>query len=267
MALYPVDEVVTTSIGTPYTLTWNPSEHAISYQVQIGFDLANPGNIDNQAIKTVTEPWYELDLPDYFVPYSVTWRVRAVFYDCLCGNLKPGGFAPWSQTATFTHGFEGPAGGFIFVDKGEVSDGWQFLETAPSDTDYARVWQDPTSEIGDDAQQQAVGTGESNTAAIVNWLRDNDQADTARGRAALFCDDLRVTHNGRVFDDWFLPSIGELHRIYLNLFLNDVGGFRSASYWSSTESSASFAYEFDFEEGRALNYSKDSRRVRAVRAF
>ncbi len=34
----------------------------------------------------------------------------------------------------------GPAGGMIFYDKGSVSDGWRFLEAAPSDQSGVVRW-------------------------------------------------------------------------------------------------------------------------------
>ena len=78
------------------------------------------------------------------------------------------------------------------------------------------------------------------------------------------------------FTDWYLPSIDELsilwhNRFHVNNALN-AGGFtllsNTASYWSSTEYYATFAFYFNFLNGSAYGVSKTSTySVRAVRAF
>ena len=50
------------------------------------------------------------------------------------------------------------------------------------------------------------------------------------GWAAQACDALEV--NG--FDDWFLPSRDELHYMYGNLHMRNIGSFSLDWYWSST---------------------------------
>lgn len=76
------------------------------------------------------------------------------------------------------------------------------------------------------------------------------------------------------FTDWYLPSIDELsilwhNRFHVNNALN-AGGFTLLSntslYWSSTESSATYAFTFNY--GNATSNTKTSTySVRAVRAF
>ncbi len=75
----------------------------------------------------------------------------------------------------------------------------------------------------------ALGTGAANTAAIVAGC------GTA-GIAARLCDELDL--NG--YDDWYLPSKDELHKLYINRTL--IGGFAAAYYWSSSEYSSSYAW-------------------------
>jgi hypothetical protein len=36
-------------------------------------------------------------------------------------------------------GEKGPAGGIVFYDKGKVSDGWRYLEAAPSHTEFTPI--------------------------------------------------------------------------------------------------------------------------------
>ncbi|MCP3908108.1 MAG: DUF1566 domain-containing protein [Oceanicoccus sp.] len=105
----------------------------------------------------------------------------------------------------------------------------------------------------------AVGSGQSNTTAIVNGCATS-------GIAARICDDYSVTVGGIVYDDWFLPSLGELNLMYNNK--NAIGGFISGTYWSSTESGGSDAWGQSFGIGIQDYGSKGYYgRIRAVRAF
>lgn len=127
----------------------------------------------------------------------------------------------------YTVGQTGPAGGIIFYDKGHDSDGWRYLEAAPSDQSESTIWSNITdSAAGTDI---AIGTGQTNTAKIL------EQDPTAP--AALACENLFVTNidTDITYVDWFLPSIEELHEMYVNLYQEGLGGFANAWYWSSSE--------------------------------
>ena len=69
------------------------------------------------------------------------------------------------------------------------------------------------------------------------------------------------------YSDWFLPSKDELNLMYENLKVWGVGGF-GATYWSSSEVSADYAWYLVFSD---VSQSYDRKfftfRVRAVRAF
>lgn len=154
----------------------------------------------------------------------------------------------------------GPAGGLIFYDKGSYSDGWRFLEAAPEGTDSTSInW--GTSGYWVENTSVMIGSGEENTGRIIDKLNDlNDP----HYRAAQYCDDFY--HGG--YNDWFLPSKGELNKMYENLKLHGVGGFVDQPYWSSSEVDASQAWLQDFTDGNQWEESKLSNwRVRAVRAF
>jgi len=114
----------------------------------------------------------------------------------------------------------GPAGGYIFYDKGYYSDGWRYLEAAPASTEWInKQWGSYGTLIG--GTETGVGTGQSNTATIVTWL--NSHSETGKAEAAQLCDAL--TKGG--YDDWFLPSKDELNLMYENLKLYGVyGGFQ-----------------------------------------
>ena len=81
--------------------------------------------------------------------------------------------------------------------------------------------------------------------------------------AAKICGDLVL--NG--YSDWFLPSLNELNKLYINRVA--VGGFSSGGYyWSSSEFASNLAWYQHFLDGLQDGGLKSSTyRVRAVRAF
>jgi uncharacterized repeat protein (TIGR02543 family) len=155
----------------------------------------------------------------------------------------------------------GPAGGLIFyVKEGGYSDGWMYLEAAPSDQSTFAEWGCYGASISG-ADGTAVGTGEQNTLAI-------EAGCATAGTAADVCANLTIIYGMYGYDDWFLPSKDELNLMYENLEVAGVGGFTGDSYWSSSEDDADAAWNQDFSFGGQYSSVKVSAyRVRAVRAF
>ncbi len=180
----------------------------------------------------------------------------------------------------------GPAGGWIFYDKGFYSDGWRYLEAAPVDQ-ADRAWgTDSTSVSGADGT--AVGTGKQNTLDII-------AGDPLPNKVADECANYSVNSGGVIYDDWFLPSKDELDLMCWNLrgrrhssnplyvtpnnpeiptavnVNGGVGGFLDASYWSSSEhSTPTMAVYQTFNDGSNIGGSSKnvtSYHVRAIRAF
>ena len=87
---------------------------------------------------------------------------------------------------------------------------------------------------------------------------------------------LATNYDATSFSDWFLPSVSELHEMYLNriivnaaLIANGGTAFNNSFYWSSTEGSATSSY-FQFlgnQQLQSLNLKSNSAYVRAVRAI
>ena len=203
-------------------------------------------------------------------------------------------------------GDEGPAGGIIFYDKGEFSDGWRYLEAAPADLvlldgvptidltfdfyysdDYYQVFgyyrKDASSNnmfvngketLGtskaSDLTVTAIGNGKRNTELLAKAMGDTTYYTMGAKKvayAAKLCYDL--VFNG--FDDWFLPSKDELNLLYVNLCKKDLGDFDEDSYWSSSETdfSADYAWRQQFYGMGQQSYgTRDyADRIRPVRAF
>ena len=154
----------------------------------------------------------------------------------------------------------GPAGGWVFYDKGYISNGWRYLEAAPGGQDPGMQWSlylylaTGTTDI-------AIGAGQVNTTAIVATQGSGDYA-------AKFCDVFLTEYHSIMYDDWFLPSKDELNLMYNNLKSAGVGNFESDYYWSSSETLADGAWNQHFGNGSQNANMKDGQRsVRAVRSF
>ena len=70
---------------------------------------------------------------------------------------------------------------------------------------------------------EALGAGASNTTAI----------NVAYGGTGNYAAKLADTYTDGTYTDWYLPSINELGKLYLNRVA--IGGFTSGRYWSSSE--------------------------------
>jgi len=176
----------------------------------------------------------------------------------------------------------GPAGGWIFyINPNYRTDGWRYLEAAPFDQGTSGFWSTTNGLVG--GTSAGIGTGAANTSAIVAWLIT--QGDN--GRPAQLCNDLSITNNGIIYDDWFLPSKDELWQMCWNLkglkydtvntvtvqnpdvLSPGIGGFVLWNYWSSSETDASTAenYHFEFGSPASSNKNGSSFYTRAIRAF
>ncbi|MGA2547987.1 MAG: hypothetical protein ABSF43_15675 [Rectinemataceae bacterium] len=156
-------------------------------------------------------------------------------------------------------GNTGPAGDFIFYDKGKVSEGWRYLEAAPDDQSIGIQWSNGNSSSAIDTGY-AVGTGMANTEAII-------AAQGIGSYAATLCKNL--TLGG--FSDWFLPSIFELSLMYKNLKKKaGLGSFGESWLWSSSQIYSFYAWEQRFSDGCQTSDIFDMSSqyaVRACRAF
>ncbi len=144
-------------------------------------------------------------------------------------------YAKWRE---YEVGDIGPAGGFIFYDKGYSSSGWRYLSAAP------RGWYggttDPTAPWGGygvttGATSQSYGAGLENTNLIVATLGSGTYA-------AKLCADYSNTVNGVTYSDWFLPGGDALFKLAYYYHHSYYANMDSVYYWSSTETDSTHSY-------------------------
>jgi len=168
----------------------------------------------------------------------------------------PAAPAPAAKPATATAykiGDTGPAGGVIFYDKGNNNEGWRYLEAAPVEAEFQAIWSDNSFYVNDDnyKTRKEVGYGKRNTQFIVEKFRQTTgNWNTAAQKANDF------SFNG--FEDWFLPSQGELDLIFGNLKRKNLVDFKNEWYWSSTEDGYHRSYCQNFRDGKVNDHNKSS---------
>ena len=177
-----------------------------------------------------------------------------------------------AYTNVFTIGQTGPSGGIVAYDKGSYTNGWRYIEVAPTDS-IIEEWGCMSGQITN-AQFDQVGTGYQNTVAIANY----HNSLTNYYLNPSICSNL---NNGSVSaktalsqiigleNDWCIPSVDELQLVYTNLHLQALGNFDNTNYWSSSEMDISKAKCIDFSSGQIVNLDKNSTliKTRLIRFF
>jgi hypothetical protein len=165
----------------------------------------------------------------------------------------------------------GPGGGYVFqLEAGGIHG----KEIAPLSTQFQSQWGCPNASITGTLATE--GSGQANSDLIIayheeiNYYADPSQCTqtiTATGDvAAKNCSDL--VFNG--FNDWYLPSIGDLELVYTNLILESFGDITDLSLSSSTEAptDANSVMVLQTDNGTTAPLSKgNSTHHRAVRNF
>jgi len=174
--------------------------------------------------------------------------------------------SPPETNTRYRVGDQGPAGGIVFYDKGRYSDGWRYLEAAPTDIPRQLTW--GPRELRITGLGKGVGAGKPNTEFIIGQLERFNYPDNAVV--------LSWGYEVNGFVDWFLPSQDELELLYKNLYQKGKGGFKPEIYWSSTSPGVlsnnaplpDTARAMLFENGGFGNPDKQTNAyVRPIRAF
>lgn len=177
--------------------------------------------------------------------------------------------------------FEGPAGGIVFYDKGKYSDGWRYIEAAPSPyRDQTYPWRGVPNLSSLPQTSKQIGTAKKNTELIVGAYGIVNPTGYVLGGyyyyAARICYEKTIINNGIVYDDWYLPSIDELILMNKRLYRMGLGNFSDGSasmsdkYWSSTTSDSKvYLQPFGFNETEPLlnSYLYATQNIRAVRYY
>jgi hypothetical protein len=153
---------------------------------------------------------------------------------------------------------------FVEGDAGYIAGQSHGLIAAVEDQSSIR-WSNGSTEVTG-ATGQAVGTGSTNTDAIIS-VQGATETSYAAGLARAY--------TGGGYTDWFLPSKDELNKMYLKkgdinttAAENSGSDLSTAWYWSSTEVTKDFAWiqYFNSDEQSPSNKPVIDN-VRAVRAF
>jgi hypothetical protein len=162
----------------------------------------------------------------------------------------------------------GPGGGIIFITPATSGNSsGEFFEAAPNNwnggSDPNIAWCNNVSTSISGSTGTSIGSGKTNTAAVASACTTG-ASDTA------------IAYSGGGLSDWFLPSIDELLQMYTQRVA--IGGFKesrrgsttilTATYWSSTQNSATQARNWSFADNGNDNWSKSlGFNVRPVRSF
>jgi len=101
---------------------------------------------------------------------------------------------------------------------------------------------------------------------LVAETKDQSTSSTWYDAQDVISNPVNHSTNGQKFMDWRLPTKYELNEMYLQK--GEIGGFSSASYWSSSESYTVIAWLYAFDDGFFYSTNKSNTYfLRAVRAF
>ncbi|MDN3677427.1 hypothetical protein QWY90_08860 [Flavobacterium paronense] len=161
-------------------------------------------------------------------------------------------------------GYIGGSGGYVFFDKGETTNGWRYLEAAPSNLVYNNNvnwlfnWNGCNSTTFLNGISNDIGTGLENTAIIRATCNFTDNAAAMASSTSL---------NGK--SDWFLPSIEELKKLYTLRAENVYPVFGSAyPIISSSQLSNNSNFGINYSNGNQVTmFKSDYGRIWQVRRF
>jgi chondroitin AC lyase len=144
------------------------------------------------------------------------------------------------------------------------------LIAATEDSKSEVIWENGISRVAEhynatpdrvvNAMGDGIGAGEMNTLLIVSQQTQDKFYGEFAARVAVEC---KLGGYG----DWYLPSKSELDILFE--LKDEIGGFESYSYWSSTEYNVGFAWGLGFKHYKSeFTFNKGSRNaVRCVRKF
>ncbi|WP_294245199.1 hypothetical protein [uncultured Chryseobacterium sp.] len=253
-AIFTTSATLNAEIAVYYLDSITPDEKGFCYRTSPGVNISNGTKIVNTVANYYNG---NLELEATALLSNTTYYVRAF--------SREGSKVYYSDEYTFkTAGAIGASGGYIFYDKGEVTDGWRYLEAAPNNLIYNGSDKIRWGCAGGivNQTQATFGAGPANTARIISQCSDANCA-------ARLCDNYVL--NG--LTDWFLPSDEEL-LVFLKSSKNVYtiatftwNNYSDRYFWSSTENPGTSKARFlDGYDGYISSTDKDYYQVR-VRPF
>jgi hypothetical protein len=230
-------------LGAQSIVSGTVSKIGSLYRVQVKAIEVESAGVQGQWSRNVPNGATIAALTENHAPATAGTQASAAASVSAAGSARSSTRLPAASAPLYKIGDEGPAGGLIFYDKGNNSDGWRYLEAAPASTEWKDIRWGPNGEIK--GTRTEMGTGKRNTQIIVNHA----VATGGNYRAAWLCDSLE--YGG--YDDWFMPSKAELNLMYLNLKERGLGGFVTEWYWSSSESGDNNSWTQGFGSGNQIN--------------
>ncbi len=247
------------SLEIPLSLTTsnvkNISASSFTVDVNVGANLAsnsargicysisqNP-TIQNTSISAATQGSgpFSISTNRFNTSSNTIYYIKSFIF--INGNYYYG-----NQLTVKTTGYIGGSGGYVFYDKGEITDGWRYLEAAPSSLttqNYSYFkWGNSTcgysfvSGVGN-----LIGDGKNNSVLIKNYCNYDNIG-------AVMCKNTSL--NAR--SDWFLPSIDEVKELYR---LQDVGVLTfDSNLLSSSQSSNTLGFALNISTGNSYTADK-----------
>ena len=223
----------------------------------------------------MVQPILHLQFKIFRMKKIIVIILTTFFGSSISAQLIPFGFIKsTSVNVTVGQSYGGGKVAYIFVygDPGYVPGETHGLIAATSDLNNGLPvsWSVNGNNVTTGATGTLIGTGLLNTTKITS-------IQGAGSYAAKFCEDYTVTVGPVTYDDWYLPSIDELNKLYINR--DAIGGFKTdnnAFYWSSTEYDSQNARDVYFYPPGHDSYQQNigyyikgypSDYVRAIRSF
>ncbi len=261
-------ETTTVTASLTVYAKWTPDNYTITYNL----GTASLGTLPTTQTTPYNQPVTISDNTGLLTTTAQQDGMTKVFYcwntqsDGLGTDYTPGQTFPMGSANMVLYpkfsiiGATGPAGGLVFYDKGNNTDGWRYLEADPNSTTVTKTWGKNTELVGNTLQ--TIGAGKKNSAYI-NSFMNNPTATT--NTAAQYCETL--TSGGK--SDWFFPSKSEMIEMNTQLHKRGLGNFSGITYWTSSEFSASAPFYITWSTGGpwSNNNKLPALTVRPARAF
>ena len=236
----------------------------IKYLVVGNVDLLGDSYTVSMSVLNVTNGKFEfadsIIIPHYYAIYEMVTSFAEKFTFAFDPSEKKRvkDEPPPPPPKLYRVGDHGPSGGYVFYDRGIFSNGWRYLEAAPSEFEFSAEWGAFSKNVF--GTEYSLGSGKKNTQVILNALKGSSDI---RNASKLIFEIIPNSSN-----EWFLPSKDELNLMYVNLWKENLGNFKNGEYWSSSQLSENWAWCQSFKDGKQIANQKNGRcYVRPIRAF